>query len=56
MTLWLRFMCRLRGHRFETFCDGLKRQCVRCQREEWVMSKPYPRIGEPKYTWRVMWP
>lgn len=47
-------MCRLRGHRFVAFCDGLKRRCDRCSREEWVVGNPYPRIGEPAYFWRHM--
>jgi hypothetical protein len=50
-----RFVCRTRGHRYATFCDGLKRRCDRCWREEWVFSKSHPKIGEPKYSWRLMW-
>lgn len=46
--------CRLFGHKFTTFCDGLKRKCDRCPREEWVMTNPYPRIGEPKHYWGDM--
>lgn len=49
-----RLICRVRGHHFSTFCDGLKRQCDRCSREEWVMSNPYPRIGEAKHFWQHM--
>lgn len=49
-----KLFCRLVGHKFTTFCDGLKRRCGRCSREEWVMSTPYPRIGEPKYRWKHM--
>lgn len=49
-----KLLCRLRGHRLEKFDDGLKRRCTRCAREEWVMSRPYPAIGEAKYYWRHM--
>lgn len=49
-----RQMCRLAGHSFATFSDGYKRRCVRCAREEWMFSNPYPRIGQPKYQWKHM--
>lgn len=49
-----RLHCRLRGHKFKTFADGFKRQCTRCAREEWVMSRPYPMIGEAKHFWQHM--
>lgn len=47
-------ICRLQGHTFKTFCDGTKRRCAGCGREEWLFSKPFPRIGEAKYSWRRM--
>jgi hypothetical protein len=47
-------MCRLRGHHWLLFSDGLKRRCTRCEREEWVMSNPHPLIGQPKYYWEQM--
>lgn len=31
-----------------------KRQCSRCGREEWMMSHPYPAVGEPALTWEGM--
>jgi hypothetical protein len=49
-----RIRCRVKGHKFTVFGDGLKRLCDHCGREEWVFSKPYPLIGEPKYSWRDM--
>lgn len=52
-----RTVCRLRGHKFRKFSDGFKRACDRCGREEWVMSRPYPLIGEAKHYWHHMdWP
>ena len=48
-----RLLCRLFGHRF-TVQDLGKRHCARCRREEWLMSRPYPRIGEAKYYWKHM--
>ncbi len=27
-----------------------KRRCW-CGEEEWLFSKPYPEVGEPKYFW-----
>lgn len=52
-----RLACRFRDHRWLRFCDGLKRRCTRCGREEWVMENPHPLIGEPKYYWEHMaWP
>jgi hypothetical protein len=48
--------CRMGFHEFETFADGLKRKYRHCDREDWLMSKPYPKIGEPKYSWKKMWP
>jgi hypothetical protein len=50
----VRVLCRIFGHRFETFDDGFKRRCPRCDREEWMMSRPYPRVGEAKYFWEDM--
>lgn len=52
---WLdRAICRMRGHAFAVFADGFKRRCARCSREEWVMTRPYPRIGEAKSYWHHM--
>jgi hypothetical protein len=42
-------------HKFETFCDGLKRKCV-CGHEEWVFENRCPSIGEPQYEWKMVWP
>lgn len=47
----MKLLCNLIGHPFVEFADGFKRKCKRCNREEWVMSNPYPRIGEAKLTW-----
>jgi len=50
----MNLLCLL-GHRWEYFCDRLKRKCKNgCGAEEWVFSKPYPMIGEAKYSWRDM--
>lgn len=46
--------CRFVGHRFVKFADGYKRCCTRCDREEWVMGNPYPRIGQPQHEWKHM--
>jgi hypothetical protein len=46
--------CRLFGHRFVEFGDGFKRACKRCNREQWVMGRPYPLIGQAKYYWMDM--
>lgn len=43
------FRCRFAGHTFVEV--EAKRHCSRCGREEWLMSNPYPMIGEPKYYW-----
>jgi len=40
-------------HKFAYIRDGYVRICD-CGQEEWMMSKPYPRVGEPKYTWKDM--
>lgn len=49
---WLnRATCRVVGHPFVAFADGFKRRCIRCNREEWVMTNPYPRIGQAKHEW-----
>lgn len=50
----LRLICRFVGHDYREFCDGLKSQCNRCAREEWVMGRSYPLIGEAKYFWQCM--
>jgi hypothetical protein len=47
-------LCVLSGHRFTEFSDGFKRKCDRCKREEWLMPRPYPKIGEAKYFWEHM--
>lgn len=31
-----------------------KRLCSKCGAEDWVMSNPYPSIGEPAYYWKRM--
>lgn len=49
-----RLWCRLVGHRFVKFADGFKRKCSRCRREEWLMGRLYPRIGEAAYFWEHM--
>lgn len=41
-------------HRWVCFSDRLKRRCARCGREQWVMSRRFPRIGEAKYFWEDM--
>lgn len=46
--------CRVGNHAFVSFDDGLKRKCSCCGREEWLFSKPYPAVGDPKYSWREM--
>ncbi len=38
------------SHRWRYFSDGLKRDCL-CGCEEWVMTRPYPLIGEAKSFW-----
>ncbi len=47
-------ICRVVGHRWRVFCDGFKRECRMCGREDWVMSRPYPLIGQAKYYWERM--
>ena len=49
-------VCRtgITAHRYVKFCDGLKRRCADCGREDWVMGNPYPRIGEPAHYWERM--
>ena len=44
-------ICKLRDHKYEKFSDGLKRRCVRCNREEWMMMNSHPMVGEPLYKW-----
>lgn len=41
----------LNRHAFERFSDGFKRRCVHCAREEWLMSRPYPRSGQVALYW-----
>ena len=52
--MWRRVICKLIGHRHELFADGYKRRCKRCGDEDWLMSNPYPKIGQPKYFWQSM--
>lgn len=50
-----RWFCDRRGHRWAHECDGLKRHCPRCGREDWVMGRLHPMIGEAAYYWKTMW-
>ena len=49
------FICRwfFHGHRWDEFAT-FKRRCVRCNVEEWIFTKTYPSIGEPKSDWSDM--
>lgn len=53
----MKLLSKIKGlfhkHKYRYECDGLKRFCD-CGAEDWVMSKPYPKIGEPKYYWKNM--
>lgn len=60
-----RLVCRVVGHPWfrgiEWEPDGTprntgKRQCLRCGQEQWLFTKPYPRVGEPATRWRDMAP
>jgi len=44
------------SHKFVKMDENpAKRNCY-CGAEEWLFSKRYPRIGEPKTSWRRMHP
>jgi hypothetical protein len=34
--------------------NKVKRQCSKCNREQWIFQNRYPQIGEPLYEWRDM--
>ena len=48
------FICQIVGHKFRYESDHTKRFCVRCNREDWVVTRPYTRVGEVKHYWGNM--
>ena len=50
------FSCLWWGHKWQDDYEGnpMKRHCSHCGLVQWVMSKPYPNIGEPALFWKDM--
>lgn len=47
---WL--LRKFHKHDFQTFSDGTKRKCIKCNQEEWLFENRYSDIGQPKYHWK----